>query len=640
MLKIESINISGFRSIQSGYYSFRDVNYVTGPNGCGKSSIFDAIQLALLGYLPGHSKKNADIFKNASGMTMNVTLTLVSTEGGNVQISRTWTLKGSSVSCTTNTIPEGFEPEHVIGNLELPIFNFSDILGMSANDQKKWFLSMLPEPADGVDVPDRIHTNLAEFELIPKEYVSETEQSILKEYNDHEGASIRSKLVGLYDWLKGELSFKKDSLKRVEKTISTLVYHDDVETSDTEALKAKIQAANDTKLRIVQYREQKAAYDNYMKQAESIRSIEEQYGFDKVKDISEVARVIEINEQAAALDKEYKETQSSYSEITDNLNAGRDTVSNLAGKLMTVKNKIRDLKSSVSGSGVCPYTRSRCDVIQAKLEEIQKSIDALEDEQDELNKQHKAATESVVKLTKQSREISDRRIQIQSEKSKLSTEFMQINNAYDKYQSHSAAIPKITVYEPVETEEQCNATIREAQDTLIKIEANKRYTELIDKLTSEKSKTEFEIQMIKSLIDLVGPNGLQNEIADLPFKEFGANMDKYLSVFFSGQNVHAAFNLVAKSNTFSFGINRNDRYIPYSCLSGGERCKYLTAFMASIISESNSSLKLLMIDEMLYHLDDESTKTLLESLYKVDNMQIILAGIRPLDAPGVQIIRP
>lgn len=49
--KIKEINISNFKSIEKGYLNFtnKDLTVLDGPNGFGKTSIFDAIELALTG---------------------------------------------------------------------------------------------------------------------------------------------------------------------------------------------------------------------------------------------------------------------------------------------------------------------------------------------------------------------------------------------------------------------------------------------------------------------------------------------------------------------------------------------------------------------------------------------------------------
>ena len=63
-MKLKSVEIRGFNKTASAKYEFSDINYIQGLNGSGKSTIIQAIQFALLGYLPNFSKQNSIIFQH------------------------------------------------------------------------------------------------------------------------------------------------------------------------------------------------------------------------------------------------------------------------------------------------------------------------------------------------------------------------------------------------------------------------------------------------------------------------------------------------------------------------------------------------------------------------------------------------
>jgi ATPase involved in DNA repair len=58
MMKLSSIRIQGMHNVVDKTYKLNNMNYFVGPNGAGKSTIMQAIQLALLGYIPGTDKRN------------------------------------------------------------------------------------------------------------------------------------------------------------------------------------------------------------------------------------------------------------------------------------------------------------------------------------------------------------------------------------------------------------------------------------------------------------------------------------------------------------------------------------------------------------------------------------------------------
>ncbi len=118
---------------------------------------------------------------------------------------------------------------------------------------------------------------------------------------------------------------------------------------------------------------------------------------------------------------------------------------------------------------------------------------------------------------------------------------------------------------------------------------------------------------------------MQNSFAS-PFEDFKDSMDKYIPILF--KNAKCSFNLSGKANSFSFGLTRGDRYIPYELLSSGEKCMYMLCMMLCLTYESSSKLKLILVDDLFDHLDDENIEKLFESLYNVEDIQMIFAGVK------------
>ena len=88
-MKIEKIRIRNMHNVKDETYDLsQNTTYFIGENGAGKTTILQAIQLALLGYIPGFSKTNESIMKHSNDIMMVIE---ASFDNG-VIITRTWTI--------------------------------------------------------------------------------------------------------------------------------------------------------------------------------------------------------------------------------------------------------------------------------------------------------------------------------------------------------------------------------------------------------------------------------------------------------------------------------------------------------------------------------------------------------------------
>ena len=63
-MRLTSIRIVGMHKVEDKTYQLKDFNYLYGQNGAGKTTIMQAIQLAILGYIPGTNKTKSDVFRH------------------------------------------------------------------------------------------------------------------------------------------------------------------------------------------------------------------------------------------------------------------------------------------------------------------------------------------------------------------------------------------------------------------------------------------------------------------------------------------------------------------------------------------------------------------------------------------------
>lgn len=590
-MNIKSVSIDGFHKTKSANYTFDKLNYIHGPNGVGKSTILQAIQLALLGYIPGTSKSSKEaIFRHAGGKILSVSVVL-DDNGSDVEVTRTWAGSKSNIISTVEIDPEGYSIESVIKDLELPVFNFNDFVGLTANKLKDWFINFLPKESLSIDWEDELKS-AAQSKGV-SEFLDETVLSDMLDYIKQSKITDIEGVRQLNQYIKQLLSFKKGEYDRMNSTIQSLIYYDDfVPEYSIEELDAMIRHAQDQLMKAVQYNEATA------RNAEVLS---------KLSEYSDLSDGVEN-------DKQYRATSISIEEITA-------TISDLSSKLSEIEVRkadlaysMKDAKRLTSSTGLCPYTQEACESISAKIKEASKEVSKLESEMSGIDELHDDLRNKLDEARKAS---SDFTRQLSSIEQKYRTR--------DMLKASFVDVPDISPEDADRTK--WSAEIDELNDTKAKTLANHKYNEAVDKFTKDKYVIEQTILVYKAWDSLTGVNGLQSKAdAAVPFIKFAASIDPYVQILF-GESVHAKFNIEGKANSFSFGID-NGKYIPFDLLSSGEKCVYTIALLLGLVKASSSGLKILLVDDLFDHLDDSNFKDLMESLSSIEDIQLIFAGVK------------
>ena len=149
-MRIGSVTIEGLRGTKRRTYNFDQATYLHGPNGSGKSTVLNAVQLALLGYIPGTAKKPADIMAHANGPEIRVSVDLVQDDGNVITVTRSVKRKGTGATMSVNVSPD-VDLDKLLGNSKLPIFDWSEFTSMTSNKLKDWFIGFVPGMNDEVD---------------------------------------------------------------------------------------------------------------------------------------------------------------------------------------------------------------------------------------------------------------------------------------------------------------------------------------------------------------------------------------------------------------------------------------------------------------------------------------------------------
>lgn len=590
-MKIRSVEIEGMHKVNKQKYEFNNnITYLIGPNGAGKSTILEAIQLALLGYIPGYSKKNDAIMKHSANKLMSVELTL----DNNAKIERTWMRDKTSVKSSLSTTGINYDKneedgiQFLIGNATLPVFDFNEFRSMTANNLKDWFINFLPPSSESIDIAAELIKGL-DGRKLPYESLIED----VKERLNNSDKSALEVVRELHTLFKENQSYYKGQIDKLTGTIQSLIRYDDEEVVDESEVNAKLAKYSILKDQVIKYNAEVSLRQNTLKSLEALKA-------------SLPAPSINEDERIAGLKKSIEELQKKI-----------DVLKIDYSDLQTEITELERQKSLLPRAGsTCPYTNEHCDIAAKLVEETKEQVA-------ELDKQIAFKREEMKDCD------SSKWSALQAEALQLTAELGTIQAQYDKLASMEIQLKNCTTSEPPTdlTLEQINTEINRLNESLIHIAANKRYDELSSKVANDKFRLESELEIYKIWTKLTDANGLQTTLMNKPFEDLAEEMSSYLTKMFNAETA-AQFNLVNKANSFSFGLNRKGQYIEFDYLSSGERCLFTLALILCILDKSQSQIKTILIDDILDHLDTDNASYLFDALKNIEDVQFILAGVK------------
>lgn len=581
-MKVKSITIEGMRGVTRKTYSFEDIMYLYGNNGAGKSTVIKAIQWALLGYIPGTGKRNIDIFSHANGRSMGVSLVL-SNGSTTYTISRNLYKQKTGIVSEVITEPEDLDIQSLLGKIVLPVFDFSSFVTLSANNVKDWFLSFLPKEEVNID------WNSILTELSASLHVSDevTVNSLIAVASDC-GSNIKN----LNSYIKQLLSAKKAERANIDGAIKSLIFYEDVdEDTNIEKLQADIASLNKIRDTAIRNQSMNDHRQRLLAQLDTYKDLEEN---------------IEEDSILSELRKSYTTCNSERENIFD-------TKKSLHEKLVELQNKIAVFKDFIFSGGVCNYTGEVCASILSKIDDTKIQLDNMMEELQNLQLEHD-------KLCSKYRDLD-------IECDELFSKIKAIESRYKERNSLLSSIPEaVDLYLDTDVDE-IASQISDLNTTMSKCLANEKFQFATDQFTKQGFILDQTIIFLKECEKLTGPNGIQTDAASDPFDKFGESVNKYIKLFF-GKSASIKFINSKAANSFDFGLNYEDMYISYSALSSGEQCLFAFSLMLAIIDTSESTIKLLITDDAIDHLDDSNADKFFKAVNKVKDIQIILAGVK------------
>jgi len=599
MVCLKSIEIQGMHNVKFAEYNISGCNYFTGPNGSGKTTAMQAIQLALLGYIPGVAKQKSEIFKhkNPNSLSMSVKLTL-DADGSPVTIQRTWMGTASNVKYSVVIDPESYDLSNLYQDIELPIFNFSEFTSLTANKLKDWFLAYLPSSSDNVDWDRELNNVLSTYSCSDR---------LISEFNVHRSSKNLSGLDEVRwanDYFKQLVSFTKQEIDRQQKTMQSLVYYEDIDDDLTdEEINSKISYAQ-------KCRDIRNKYDSDLAYNKKIESELLQFSnlhYDSVENDPEYLDMIQMK---YTLDADIND-------INEKL-WNREDYDIIDSETVRLKSEQKTIMTVLSGKGICPYTGTECSEIKSKFDQYTEQNRLLNKELLQLSEDRKELDEAKAALKLHLDEVNRKRSDIEKKLSKLKMD----------YETKCRLLNQLkTIPDTLPANEDFDSTILKYTELKAKKLANSKYQNLMNSITSKVFEDQELLECYKICVNLTGVNGLQTSLESMnPFVGFNETLDPLVKAMF-GETCTSRFNLESKSNSFSMGVVINGNYVTYEMLSSGEKCLYSLCLMTALVRILPSSIKLVMVDDMLDHLDTEHINLLSESLNNVDDVQYVFAGV-------------
>lgn len=597
-MKLKSVKIENMHHVIEKEYTFDDVNYLYGQNGAGKSTALQAIQLALLGYIPGTAKQTLAIFRHARSKFMSVTA-VIDCNGEDISVCRTFSGTEKSAKSSVEIIPDGYPIESILSELELPIFNFNEFTGMSANKLKDWFIQFLPRTEGDMDWEEELTKELGENATPGLSDIKEEIFTRIDELSKdgYDGIELVRQLNA---YLKTCISFEKGSIGRLQSTIQSLVFYDDCEDAD----EAVVERYNAEIEEIQRLNRELSAYNALKSQRDSIQ-----------KSLDEMS--LQLTAECYQEDPSWVGANDVMAEGNKELRELNEKSNSLVSERAEISTQITSKRSIINGKGICPFTKSECESVSELVDSLKKECEELE--------------EKYFENKKMCDEISSKIQTVRANMDAASRTRQSIESLYERYETAKTQMARIELPEcpTTLTSGELAIQLNELTSKLSKVLANIKFNQMNETLTKEKYTSELKLSVFKIWEKLTGPSGrLQGELSEKPFRQMEDMMTTHLKKILS-DDVRMKFYLSDKANSFSFGLERSGKYIPFDLLSSGEKCLYTLALMICLTEISSSPLKLILIDDLLDHLDDVKASKLFESLSNMDGkVQIILAGVK------------
>lgn len=617
MYKIKSVEIAGMHNVDHKKYDLSDFTYFYGNNGSGKSTVLQAIQLALLGYIPGTKKTNEGIFSHCNCNAMSVKLT-IENNTDSFSISRSYSKTKSGSISKVEALPENINMDDILGQVQIPIFNFNDFINLTPNKLKEWFINYIPSDSsrDGEyrkEIEQYIHESI--------ENDSNRDSVVSMLHNCMTSGDIISDISNLNKEIKNELSFQKSNLTRMQNSLQQMSLTDNKPCRESSVINEEIQV-------LVEKIHQ---FDVTMRnRSEKEHAKNKLNAYLKLLNLDSVDASIPLKDKIKhtlnQLTIELQSTTKSADELED---ITKETESKIKAAHATLEEYRKILSNPET---VCPYTNETCSsnsirqVIETKCNKLQESTSVQENKYSQCVSQQKKYKHCIDSLSEE----------IANLKKKLDI----VIECIQYYEQNKELLSQNFEYSGDQNIYDINKKLDELNAELQDSYKQEVRAAIDEDILKQSVDLMNYIEELKRIEKYTGPNGISSEIAEIPFNKLSDDLHFELSnICDKFDNYTPVFDLDAKS--FRIGVEDGNNFISYTTLSSGEKAVYSIALCTTLLKYNKASLNVLIMDDVLDHIDEQNMLSLSKYIDSQSNMiQFIFAGVNEIKEDSLCNIQP
>lgn len=664
---------------------------IIGPNGSGKTTRIQALEIALQGYVSGQNKKSDETFKHSSGNEMEVGLktdgfsftrgfkrSLSKTKSGETKINIKQSLNISPSKGESKIAEKEARIVSELGSFPV-MLDFDEFLNLS-DSKRREFIYSLAGFESARWTKDKVKKFLEERLLTMELEVNSPEQfeimksaisQVLDEYP--ENYDINSGLQSMLDWTKVKLSNWNDEKKRSEGATKKLAELKNKLTETDRNLKAnKVQLENlqedlikgekqlsmDTqKKKNIDLRSEKISQIKKQIDAESIKQNpfnQKQLG-DSIKKLKSSMRKIDYSEDISSLDSQSKSLSNEIEKVIQDKEEVKNKGTEIATKIKTLQETLDKVKGTncrcvIDGRIKCDknfekfikFTECQIKKLQLQKNILASTFSELKQKAELLQKEMADISADKDKLIAAEREAYKANSKINDEIAKLNSDIDKCKNFeamnLEKIKSLRLDLEKYQ-NEPTDPiapldmlEKKIESTRNQIKELKSKIQSQEEAKITLSNLKSsmiDGKKAEYYSVSFKALCEALGSKGLQGELVKESLEPIQNSIQENLTAMGIENKFYFSTNSDTGKEIFQFGwINKFGDKRNFDALSTGQQMILLIAMLTTFIEKASPACRILAIDN-IENLDSGNLKNVLDGLNKLSDKldNIILAGV-------------
>lgn len=661
-----------------------------GPNGSGKTTRLQAVQMALLGYVPGNGKRPADNYKYASDdSVMGVGLEVEGfkfTRTFERTVKMTKGVPTPTISETISVSPargERTETERKtrvaaeVGNFPV-MLDFNEFLSLSDAKRRDFIYGLSAGIHGGWDKA-RISKYLTERLLSmdieiksPDLYqaMQEIMQACLAEYRD--GMSIDEGLLAMRGYVSREWSTWKEKAKNAEGAIKQLAEQKNkmaetdrnIEVNKTELAELREQLVQ-TEAQLARDIEKKKAIDRRLARLQELSNLIGRLTSQTADPTDWIDHQIEsleaqmVQEEAsdeyAALATQKSDLQKRLAHVQQNV---IPSLNREVTKLTTERAAIQQTMDTIrQTNGVCviqkqiacnkDFTsyinhavgqlaekdqqlvshRESLHVASTQANELQNQIMEIEQRMSAIMQQTTRRQQESAQAAKSIRNLQAQKSAILNAEQKRLDDLKRAQDEREKLQNEP-----IEPIAPLDLLETRRSGLREQISQLqAKVEEQEKVrNQMVSLRTSmlANKEAEYKSEALKMLDQALGAKGIQGEIVKTMLDPMREDIQSNLRELGQDKLVFFQTESDTGQEIFQFGWEEHGQRRNFDALSTGQQMIFLIAFLVTVLDRANPPVKVLALDNF-ENLDKDNLKNVLHGLDKLSDKldNILISGV-------------